>query len=45
MIEENTITFRSTDVPDLPELKPKKKSRKKRETPAPKDWCPFGVEW
>jgi hypothetical protein len=45
MIEVNTIYFRKTDVPDLPELKPKCKARKKRETPEPKDWRPFGTEW
>lgn len=45
MIEVNTISFRPSDVPDLPELQPKKKIRKKRETPEPKDWRPLGVEW
>lgn len=45
MIEVNTIYFRKTDVPDLPELTPKRKPRKKRDTPEPKDWRPFGVEW
>ena len=45
MIEEVTITFRPADVPELPELKPRRKARRKRETPEPKDWRPFGEEW
>ena len=45
MVETNTIYFRKTDVPDLPELKSKRKTHKKCETPEPKDWRPFGSEW
>ena len=45
MIEVNTIYFRKTDVPDLPELKPKRKAAKRKETPEPKGWRPFGAEW
>lgn len=45
MIEANTIRFRKTDVPELPELEPKEKPAPRRETPEPEDWRPIGAEW
>ena len=45
MIEVNTIYFRKSDVPDLPELTPKRKAAVRKETPEPKGWRPIGSEW
>lgn len=48
MIEDgDTIRFRPEDMPDgLPELKgARPRKRRRRETPAPADWKPFGYEW
>ena len=47
MIEsDDTIRFSPDDVPDLVELKRSRgRKRKKRDTPEPKDWRPFGFEW
>lgn len=45
MIEpDDTIRFKSDDVPELPEIQAPRKY-KKSEVPEPKDWRPFGVEW
>lgn len=47
MIEpDDTIRFQAKDVPDLPEVqRPRKRQRKRRDIPEPKDWRPFGCEW
>ena len=45
MIEVNTIRFRPSDVPELPELEPVRKAVEKAPTPEPEDWRPLGAEW
>lgn len=46
IVPNDIVLFRPDDQPDLPELrKQKKRQRKKRDIPEPKDWRPFGYEW